>query len=394
MVAASIPMSRSIVIQLPCRPKVTTRDSGSCSIAHPILAPVCVDFACCSFIVHSSEYVASPQKESRMRMMQLGRNGPQVSSVGLGCMGMAGGYGPADDAESIATVHAALDAGINFIDAADFYAAGQTELVLREALKGGRRQRAFIAIKYGAMRDPNGKGLGDDARPSATKNFLAYTLKRLGTDYVDLYQPSRIDPHVPIEDTVGAIADMVKAGYVRHIGLSEASAATVRRAHKVHPIAALQIEYSLFTRIVENDILPAMRELGIPIVAYGVLAGGLISDRAQASQSVGEIRSRKPRFFAENFARNHAMVQALGKIAREKGCSTAQLAIAWVRSRGNDIVPLIGARRRDQLKEGLGALDIALTVADLARIEQAVPPDAVAGTRYLPAAMAHLDSEH
>lgn len=329
-----------------------------------------------------------------MRSISLGRGGPQVSALGLGCMGMAGGYGPADDTESVATVHAALDAGMTFIDAADFYGAGQTELVLREALQGSRRQQAFIAIKYGAMRDPGGNGLGDDARPSATKNFLAYTLKRLGTDYVDLYQPSRVDPHVPIEDTVGAIADMVKAGYVRHIGLSEASATTLRRAQAVHPIAALQIEYSLFTRVIEMDILPAVRELGIAVVAYGVLSGGLISDRALASRNVGDIRSRKPRFRPENFAKNHAMVQALGAIARDKGCSTAQLAIAWVCSRGPDIMPLIGARRREQLKEGLGALAVTLTDGDLKRIEQAVPAGAVSGTRYPPAAMARLDSEH
>ena len=309
-------------------------------------------------------------------------------------MGMAGGYGPAEDAESIATIHAALDAGVTLIDAADFYGAGHTELLLREALKGGRRERAFIAIKYGAMRGPDGKGLGEDTRPSATKNFLTYTLKRLGTDYVDLYQPARVDPHVPIEDTVGAIADMVKAGYVRCIGLSEASAKTIRRAQTVHPIAALQIEYSLFTRVIEKDILPTVRELGIPVVAYGVLSGGLISDGASASQPVGEIRSRKPRFFQENLSRNRALVQALASIARAKGCTTAQLAIAWVRSRGGDIVPLIGARRRDQLKEGLGALDLALSAAELMLIEQTVPPAAVAGTRYLPASMAHLDSEH
>ena len=329
-----------------------------------------------------------------MQMTRLGRNGPEVSPVGLGCMGMAGGYGPSDDSESIATVHAALDAGVNFIDTGDFYGAGHTELLLREALKGGRRQRAFIAVKYGAMRGPDAKHLGDDARPASTKNFLSYTLKRLNTDYVDLYQPSRVDPAVPIEDTVGAIADMVKAGYVRHIGLSEASAKTLRRAQAVHPIAALQIEYSLFTRVIEKDILPAVRELGVAIVAYGVLSGGLISDRAQASQTVGEIRSRKPRFFPENFARNYALVQALAAIAKEKGCTTAQLAIAWVRSRGPDIVPLIGARRRDQLKEGLGAIEVALSPGELARIEQAVPPGAAAGTRYLPGAMAHLDSEH
>ena len=330
-----------------------------------------------------------------MRMTRLGRNGPEVSAVGLGCMGMAGGYGPADDGESIATVHAALDAGLTFIDTGDFYGAGHTELLLRDALKGGRRQKAFIAVKYGAMRGPDSKQLGDDARPSATKNFLAYTLKRLGTDYVDLYQPSRVDPAVPIEDTVGAIADMVKAGYVRHIGLSEASAKTLRRANAVHPIAALQIEYSLFTRIVEDEILPAVRELGTGLVAYGVLSGGLISDSAQASRAAAsEIRTRKPRFFAENFSRNHAMVQALAALAKEKRCTTAQLAIAWVSSRGDDIIPLIGARRRDQLREGLGALELALTAAELARIEQAVPPGAAAGTRYMPAAMAHLDSEH
>jgi aryl-alcohol dehydrogenase-like predicted oxidoreductase len=330
-----------------------------------------------------------------MRMVRLGRNGPEVSALGLGCMGMAGGYGPADDNESIATIRAALDAGVTMLDAADFYGAGHTEMLLREALQGGRRQRAFIAIKCGAMRAPDSKLMGDDARPTAIKNFLAYTLKRLGTDYVDLYQPSRVDPAVPIEDTVGAIADMVKAGYVRHIGISEANAKTIRRAHAVHPIAALQIEYSLFTRTIEKEILPTVRELGIALVAYGVLSGGLISDSAQASRTAAsEIRTRKPRFFVENFARNHALVQALAAIAKQKSCTTAQLAIAWVRSRGDDIIPLIGARRRDQLREGLGALDVVLSVDERARIEQAVPKDAVAGTRYLPAALAHMDSEN
>lgn len=330
-----------------------------------------------------------------MRMTRLGANGPEVSAAGLGCMGMAGGYGATDDGESIATVHAALEAGLTIIDTADFYGAGHTELLLREALKGGRRQRAFIVVKYGAMRGPDAKSLGEDARPAATKNFLAYTLKRLGTDYVDLYQPARVDPAVPIEDSVGAIADLVKAGYVRHIGLSEASAKTIRRAVKVHPIAALQIEYSLFTRTIEREILPTVRELGISLVAYGVLAGGLISDGAQASRAAAsEIRTRKPRFFPENFARNHALVQALSALAGGKGCTTAQLAIAWVRSRGDDIIPLIGARRRDQLKEGLGALAVELSADELARIERAVPHEAVAGTRYMPAAMAHLDSEH
>jgi len=330
-----------------------------------------------------------------MQQIPLGRHGPIVSAFGLGCMGMSGGYGPADDAECIATIHAALEAGITMIDTADFYGMGQNEMLIREALKGGKRERAFLAVKFGSMRGPDLKILGDDGRPQAAKNFLAYSLRRLGTDYVDLYQPSRVDPAVPIEDTIGAIADMVKAGYVRHIGVSETSATTLRRAQATHPIAALQIEYSLFSRFIERDILPTARELGIALVAYGVLSGGLISDRAQAAKSAAsEIRSRKPRFSDENFSRNVSLVEALGQIAREKGVTTAQLAFAWIKSRGEDVVPLIGARRRDQLKEALGAVDLKLTPADLARIEQAAPAAAVAGTRYQPAALAHMDSEH
>jgi aryl-alcohol dehydrogenase-like predicted oxidoreductase len=330
-----------------------------------------------------------------MQQIQLGRNGPTVSAFGLGCMGMSGGYGPADDKESIATIHAALEAGITMIDTGDFYGMGHNEMLIREALKGGMRKRAFVAVKCGAMRGPDLKYLGDDGRPAAVKNFLAYSLRRLGTDYVDLYQPSRVDPAVPIEDTVGAIADMVKAGYARHIGVSEASAATVRRAHATHPIAALQIEYSLFSRGIEREILSTLRELGIALVAYGVLSGGLISDRAEAARiAASEIRTRKPRFFAENFSKNIALVAALGKIAREKGCSTAQLAFAWVKSRGDDVVPLVGARRRDQLSEALGAVNLNLAPDDLSRIEQAVPAGAAAGTRYLPAVLAHMDSEH
>jgi aryl-alcohol dehydrogenase-like predicted oxidoreductase len=329
-----------------------------------------------------------------MQMIRLGRNGPIVSPFGLGCMGMSGGYGAADETESIATIHAALEAGITMIDTGDFYGMGHNEMLIRDALKGGKRERAFIAVKCGAMRDPNLQFIGDDGRPAAVKNFLAYSLRRLGTDYIDLYQPSRVDPNVPIEDTIGAIADMVKAGYVRHIGVSEASAQTVRRAHAVHPIAALQIEYSLFSRGIEHDTLPTLRELGISLVAYGVLARGLISEHAAAVRSAGEIRTRQPRFAGENFAKNLALVEALGAIARDKGCSTSQLAFAWVKSRGDDVVPLIGARRRDQLKEALGAADLKLSADDLARIEQAVPPGAVAGTRYLPAVLAHMDSEH
>jgi len=330
-----------------------------------------------------------------MKQTQLGRNGPMVSAFGLGCMGMSGGYGPADDKESIATIHAALEAGITMIDTGDFYGMGHNEMLIRDALKGGKRERAFIAVKCGAMRAPDLKYLGDDGRPQAVKNFLSYSLRRLDTDYIDLYQPSRVDPAVPIEDTIGAIAEMVKAGYVRHIGVSEASAQTLRRAHAVHPVAALQIEYSLFSRGIEREILPTLRELGIALVAYGVLSGGLISDRAEAAKNAAsEIRTRKPRFFAENFAKNIALVEALGKIAREKHATTSQLAFAWVKSRGEDIVPLIGARRRDQLNEALGALDVELTPDDFGRIEQAVPQDSIAGTRYLPAVLAHMDSEH
>ena len=329
-----------------------------------------------------------------MKKTPLGRNGPLVSEFGLGCMGMSGGYGPADDKESIATIHAALEAGITMIDTADFYGLGHNEMVVRDALKGSKRERAFIAVKYGSLRGPDNKIIGDDASPRSTKAFLAFSLRRLGTDYVDLYQPSRLDPDVPIEGTIGAIADMVKAGYVRHIGVSEISPKTLRRAHAVHPIAALQIEYSLFSRGVERETLPALRELGIALVAYGVLSGGLISDRAAAAKdAASEIRSRKPRFSAENFPKNAALVAALGDIARERAASTAQIAFAWVKSRGDDIVSLIGARRRDQLAEALGVLDIKLTPADIARIEHAVPETAVAGSRYQPAVLAHMDSE-
>jgi aryl-alcohol dehydrogenase-like predicted oxidoreductase len=308
-------------------------------------------------------------------------------------MGFSGGYGAVDDADSIAAVHAALAAGVSYFDTGDFYGAGQNEMLLGRALKG-KREKAFIAVKFGALRGPDGVWHGSDNRPGAVKNFLAYTLKRLGTDHVDLYQPARLDPAVPIEDTVGAIADMVKAGYVRHIGLSEAGAATIRRAHAVHPIVALQIEYSLMSRGLENAILPALRELGISLVAYGVLSRGLISDHALTGVPTGEIRGRMPRFQGENLARNRALVDALRSIAKQKGCSTAQLAIAWVASRGDDVIPLIGAKRVDQLLSALGALDVQLSPADLVRIEAAVPATAVAGERYGAALMTHLDSEH
>jgi aryl-alcohol dehydrogenase-like predicted oxidoreductase len=328
-----------------------------------------------------------------MHTRTLGRNGPTISALGLGCMGFSGGYGAVDDADSIETIHAALDAGITCFDTGDFYGAGQNEMLLGNALKG-KREKAFIAVKFGALRGPDGAWHGSDNRPAAVKNFLAYTLKRLGTDHVDLYQPARVDPAVPIEDTVGAIADMVRAGYVRHVGLSEAGAATIRRAHSVHPIAALQIEYSLMSRGVEQEILPTLRELGISLVAYGVLSRGLISDHALTGAPAGEIRSRMPRFQGENLTRNRALVEALRQIASQKGCTTAQLAMAWVASRGDDVIPLIGAKRPDQVSSAIGALDVRLSPADLAQIEAAVPAAAVAGERYGAALMTHLDSEH
>jgi aryl-alcohol dehydrogenase-like predicted oxidoreductase len=329
-----------------------------------------------------------------MQTTRLGRNGPTISALGLGCMGMSPGiYGPSDDQESLATIRAALDAGVTFIDTGDFYGMGHNEMLIREALAGAR-DSVFISVKFGAMRDPAGGWGGNDARPPAVKNFLAYTLRRLGTDHIDLYRPARLDPQVPIEDTIGAIADMVRAGYVRHIGLSEVGVDTIRRAHAVHPIADLQIEYSLMSRGIEASILPTLRELGIALTAYGVLSRGLLSGRLPAAGGKGDIRLvRMPRFQAGNVDKNLALVEALRSIGASKGATPTQLAIAWVRSRGDDVVPVVGARRRDQLKEALAAIDLRLDAGDLARIAAAVPPDQIAGARYDPTQMAHLDSE-
>lgn len=329
-----------------------------------------------------------------MHKLMIGGPASELTAAGLGCMGMSGGYGPADDAESIATIHAALDSGIELLDTGDFYGMGHNEMLLGEALQGGRRRQAFLSVKFGHLRGPDGTMLGYDLRPAAVKNFLAYSLRRLRTDYVDLYIPARYDRSVPIEETIGAIGDLRQAGYVRHIGLSEVSARTLRRAAAVQPIAALQIEYSLLSRGIESDILPAVRELGIPLIAYGVLSRGLISDAVlDGDSALGEIRSRMPRFSAQNFPRNRALVEALAAIAQARGSSIAQLAFAWLRSRGQDIVSLIGARRREQLAEALAGLEIELTAEELAAIEQAAPKGAVAGERYGPLAMRHLDSE-
>lgn len=325
----------------------------------------------------------------------LGSHGPSVSALGLGCMGMSDLYGPADRAESVATIHAALDAGITLLDTGDFYGMGHNELLLRDALAGRARERAVISVKFGALRDPAGGWIGIDGRPASVKSFLAYTLRRLGTDYVDIYRPARVDPTVPIEDTVGAIADMVKAGYVRHLGLSEAGVDTLRRAHAVLPVADLQIEYSLLSRGIEAELLPACRELGVGVTAYGVLSRGLLSGHWSRERDLGkgDFRAYLPRFSGENLDRNLALVEALRGIAEEKKASVAQVAIAWALSRGPEIVPLVGARRRDRLAEALGAMELTLSADDLATIERAIPADAVAGTRYAAQQMAHLDSE-
>jgi aryl-alcohol dehydrogenase-like predicted oxidoreductase len=324
----------------------------------------------------------------------LGTSGPRVSALGLGCMGMSDLYGPADDRESVATIQAALDAGITLLDTGDYYGMGHNELLIREALRG-RRERAIISVKFGALRDATGAWLGIDARPAAVRNFLAYTLRRLGTDYVDIYRPGRLDPAVPIEETVGAIADAIKAGHVRHVGLSEVGADTLRRAHQTHPIGDLQIEYSLISRDIEAVILPAARALGVGITAYGVLSRGLLGgmwskDRAHAKT---DLRSGLPRFTGENLEHNLNIVESLRRIAVEKGATVAQLAIAWVLARGADIVPLVGARRRDRLTDAMGAVDLRLTPDDLARLETAVPANAAAGTRYDARQMQMLDSE-
>ncbi|MEV4542385.1 aldo/keto reductase [Micromonospora echinaurantiaca] len=325
----------------------------------------------------------------------LGTTGPTVSRLGLGLMGMSDLYGAADEAESIATVHAALDAGVTLLDTGDFYGMGHNEMLLRDALRGRNRDNAVISVKFGALRDVEGGWNGIDLRPAAIKNFLAYTLRRLGTDHVDIYRPARLSPDVPVEDVVGTLADLVTAGHVRHIGLSEVGAESLRRAHAVHPITDLQIEYSLISRGIETEILPVARELGVGVTAYGVLSRGLISGHWTAGRGTGptDFRTYLPRFTGENLDRNLALVDALRKVAEARGVTVAQIAIAWVLSRGEDIVPLVGARRRDRLAEALGALGVGLGADDLAAIEAAVPVEEVAGGRYDEAQMAHLDSE-
>ncbi|MGW1268844.1 aldo/keto reductase [Streptomyces sp. NPDC002491] len=333
-----------------------------------------------------------------MRTRSLGSTGPQVFALGLGCMGMSALYGGADRAEGIATIHAALEAGVTLLDTGDFYGMGHNELLIGEALRtapAARREQALTSVKFGALRGPDGSWAGYDGRPAAVKNFAAYSLRRLGVDHIDVYRIARLDPDVPIEETVGAIAELVEQGYVRHIGLSEVGAGTIRRAAATAPIADLQIEYALISRGIERSILPVTRELGISITAYGVLSRGLISGHFTADRELAadDFRAHSPRFQGDNLQHNLSLVEALRKIAEHKGVSVAQIAIAWVLAQGEDIVPLIGARTRERLAESLGALDVVLDSDDLAAIERAVPADSAAGERYAAAAMAHLDSE-
>jgi aryl-alcohol dehydrogenase-like predicted oxidoreductase len=321
---------------------------------------------------------------------QLGATGPSVFPLALGCMGMSGMYGPADETESIATIHSALDQGITLLDTGDFYGMGHNEMLIGRALRD-RRDRALLSVKFGAMRGPDGSWIGYDARAAAVKNFLAYSLNRLGVEHIDIYRPARLDPKVPFEETIGAIAELVKAGYVRAIGLSEVGPETIRRAQAVHPICDLQIEYSLISRGPEDKIFPTLQELGIGVTAYGVLSRGLLSGSKPTAQY--DFRGRLPRFTGANRDRNQAIVDTLGKLAAEKGVTSSQLAIAWVLAKGTNIVPVIGARTRAQLTESVGALKVQLSPTDMTRIEATITPSSVAGTRYDEHQMRMLDSE-
>ncbi|MEG4574113.1 aldo/keto reductase [Microcoleus sp. N3A4] len=328
--------------------------------------------------------------ENAIKPRQLGSTGPTIFPLALGCMGMSGMYGSSDDDESIATIHAAIDRGVTLLDTGDFYGCGHNEMLIGRALKD-RRDRAMLSVKFGALRSPDGGWIGTDGRPSSVKNFAAYSLTRLGVDCIDIYRLARLDPNVPIEDTIGAIADLIKAGYVRHIGLSEVGSDTIRRAHAVHPISDLQIEYSLISRGPETEIFPVLEELGIGVTAYGVLSRGLLSGSIPTAQS--DFRAFLPRFSGENLVQNQRLVEQLKQIAAEKGISPSQVAIAWVLAKSKNIVPLIGARKRTQLSESLAAVQVNLSSEDLSHIESVISPSAIAGTRYDEHQMKMLDSE-
>ena len=329
-----------------------------------------------------------------MRTRRLGRSGPEVSGIGLGCMAMSGMYGPADRAEAIATIRAALDAGVTLLDTGDFYGMGHNELLIAEALKGVPRDSYQLSVKFGALRDPAGNWHGYDARPAAVKNALAQTLNKLGVEYIDIYRPARLDPNVPIEETAGAIAECIEAGWVRYLGLSEVGPETLRRASAVHPVCDLQIEYALTTRNIERAVLPACRELGIGLTVYGVFSRGLLTGGWRPGESApGDFRSHAPRFQGEAGERNLAVAARLAEVAQGFGLTAGQLALAWVLAQGEDIVPLVGARRPERVSEAVEALAAELTPAQLAEIEAAIPPDAIEGERYAPVQMAMLDSE-
>jgi aryl-alcohol dehydrogenase-like predicted oxidoreductase len=329
-----------------------------------------------------------------MQRRKLGKSGPEVSAIGLGCMAMSGMYGPADRGEAIATIHAALDAGIDLIDTGDFYGMGHNEMLIGEALKGVPRESYKLSVKFGALRDHGGGWNGHDARPIALKNFLAYTLQRLGVDYIDIYRPARLDPEVPIEDTVGAIAECVAAGWVRHVGLSEVGPETLRRASAVHPISDLQIEYALTTRNIERAVLPACRELGIGLTVYGVFSRGLLTGGWQPGPAApGDYRHHAPRFQGEAGARNLGVAEEIARIAQGFGMTAAQALLAWALAQGEDIVPLVGARHPSRVTEAAEALERGLGKEHLAALEAAIPPDAIEGERYASAQMAMLDSE-
>ena len=329
-----------------------------------------------------------------MQRRKLGQTGPEVSAIGLGCMAMSGLYGPADRGEAIATIHAALDAGIDLIDTGDFYGMGHNEMLIGEALTGVPRESYKLSVKFGALRDHGSGWNGYDARRIAVKNFLAYTLQRLGVDYIDIYRPARLDPNVPIEDTVGAIAECIEAGWVRHAGLSEVGPETLRRASAVHPISDLQIEYALTTRNIERAVLPACRELGIGLTVYGVFGRGLLTGGWQPGESAsGDFRSHAPRFQGEAGIRNLDVAAEIARVAQGFGMTAGQVLLAWALAQGDDIVPLVGARRPGRVSEAVEALEQGLSRDQLAELEAAVPPDAIAGERYAAEQMAMLDSE-
>ena len=324
-----------------------------------------------------------------MKTHLLGKNGPEVSEVGFGAMGISDIYATSarkDDAGGEATIRAALDAGINLINTGDFYGMGHKEMLVGRAI-AGRRDQVVLSVKFGALRDPKGLWLGHDCRPAAVKNFCAYSLQRLGVDHIDLYQPARLDHDVPIEETVGSIAQLIREGKVKYLGLSEVTPDILRRAHAVHPVTALEIEYSLSTRFIEGEILSVARELGVGIVAYGALSRGLLSGKLDGKFERGDFRSITPRYMAANLQANLQLVETLADIAESKGCTPAQLAIAWVLAQGDDIVPLIGTSNSTRLKENLGALNVRLSPADIALLDTAFPEGTFHGDRYPTAAM-------